>query len=131
FEGGFRAAFGRMGALAMNPALLDDIEMLDCTVIGRNDAVAFGIEAQLAVFHQKREMRRLHLDEGRILAQELHGSVNVLQYGSLASFGVSVTFAHGSLPFSFHGGPWAGLTQLDVSLVAAEMGHADPYQPRC
>jgi hypothetical protein len=117
-----------MWALTMNAPLLDDIEVLHHTVIRGNDAIAFGIEAQLTVLHQKGQVGRLHLVERGVLAQEFHGAVDILQYGRLPSLRKGVGCAHAWRPFFVNGVLRAVRTQLDVSLVSAGVAGADQGQ---
>ncbi len=95
-EGGFGTALGGMRALPVNAALLDDVEVFDRAIVRGEDALAFGIKTQLAVFHEIGEMHLFHLVEGRVLAQKLHGAVDVLQHRRLPGLGEGVSFAHGS-----------------------------------
>ncbi|MOA27425.1 hypothetical protein D3C78_1483040 [compost metagenome] len=74
--------------------LLDDVQVLDAAVFGFDDAVAGGIEAQLAVLDQEHQLGVVHLLEGRIVAQELQGALDILQDCSLAGFGKGVRLAH-------------------------------------
>src|SRR5690606_13079611 len=48
------------------------------------------------LFRSIGEMYLLHLVEGRVLAQKLHGAVDVLQHRRLPGLGEGVSFAHGS-----------------------------------
>src|SRR5690606_32596624 len=60
FEGSVLAAAG-VAALALHAALLDDVEILNRTVVRMQDRFALGVEAQLTVFHQAQQMALLHV----------------------------------------------------------------------
>ncbi|MNZ86367.1 hypothetical protein D3C78_1051860 [compost metagenome] len=94
-EGRLGAAPGRMRPFADHATLLDDVEMLHRPVLGLDDGVAGGIEAQQAVFDEEGEVGAFHLVEGRELLQELHGAVDVLHYRLLAGLGKGVCLVHG------------------------------------
>ena len=104
FEGGFLAVLAAVGPLAVHQALLDDVEVFDGAVVGLDDAVARRIEAQLAVLHQKGQVRAFHLVEGRVLAQKLHGAVDVLHHRHFA--GVLSVDLHSELPARALPGCW-------------------------
>ncbi|MNE05969.1 hypothetical protein D3C80_985440 [compost metagenome] len=93
-EGGFGARAGHVLTLTDHTALLDDVEVLDRAVSGLDDAVIGRIEAQLALFDEKRQVGILHLIEGWKALQELHGPLDVLHHCRFSCLGEGVHFAH-------------------------------------
>ena len=67
-----------MGPFTHHPALLDDVKMIYRPVSRSDDALAWTIEAQLALLYQERQVSVFHLVKGRESLQKLHGAVNVL-----------------------------------------------------
>lgn len=63
-EGGLGATPRTVRALTVHAALFDDVEVLDRAIAGFDDRVTFGIEAQLAVLDQIRQVSGVHLVKG-------------------------------------------------------------------
>ena len=59
-----------------------------------DDAFAGAIEAQLALFHEERQVRIFHMVKGRETLQKLHGAVNVLQHCRLPCLEKRIRFTH-------------------------------------
>ena len=85
-----------MLALADHSALLDDVEVFDRAVGRFDDALAAGVEAQLALLHRVGQVAGLHLIERREALQELQGTLDVLQHCRSAGLAVGVLLAHGT-----------------------------------
>ena len=72
---------------ADHAALLDDMKVADRPLLGADDDLAGGMEDQAGLLQQKRQMGGVHLVEGRVFAQELKMTLQVLLHGQLAEGG--------------------------------------------
>ena len=93
-EGGLGLFTAFVGTLADHAALLDDIEMFHRPVSRSDDAFARGIEAQLALLDQVRQVSVFHVVERRESLQKLHGAVNVLQHRGFPCLEKRIRFTH-------------------------------------
>jgi len=93
-EGGLPTGFDQVLAFADHAPLFDDVEVLDRAVGGFDDAFATGIETQLALLDQIRQMAVLHLVEGWEALQKLQRTLYVLQHSRPARLAVGVLFTH-------------------------------------
>ena len=122
FAGGdFKGGVRRVGPFTHDPALLDDIKMLDRAARRFEDAVARAIEPQLALFHQESQVRLFHLVERREALQELQGAVDVLQHSGFTRLCECISFTHNSdrsvfVVIVLHGRLLRSGCPLDVSL---------------
>ncbi|MCY1422209.1 hypothetical protein D9M71_378840 [compost metagenome] len=93
-ENRFGATVYRMRTLAHDPALLDDIEVLDRAVGGFDDALAGSVKTQLTLLDQIRQVRVFHLVERREALKELQCALDVLQHRGFPCLCEGVRFTH-------------------------------------
>jgi hypothetical protein len=74
--------------------LLDDVEVFNRTVRGLDDALAGGVETQLALFYQVRQVGVFHLVEGREALKKLQSTLDVLQHRGFPCLCEGVRFTH-------------------------------------
>jgi hypothetical protein len=83
-----------MGAFTHDPALLDDVEMLNRAVGGLEDALAGRIKTQLTLLDQVRQVGVFHLIEGREALKELQSALDILQHRGFPCLCEGVRFTH-------------------------------------
>ncbi|CRM67296.1 hypothetical protein [Pseudomonas sp. 22 E 5] len=126
--GDFESGLRRVRPFADDAALLDDIEVLHRPAGRFENAVARAVEAQLALFDQKRQVGVFHLVKRREALQELQSAVDVLQHGGFSRLRESISFTHNSdrsffVVIVLHGRLPRGGCPLDVSLGLGKTHH--------